>query len=861
MNNKKLLLFAFLLTLAATPLLPMEVRDGDHNTREDPSGTTGGSNNEGAPIYNPPQGTPLHGDNDPPQLPSTQQSGLQNRKEDSTIPETKTMDPTIDRSQYSNIPSYSPAHHNAGSGGQIKAVAEPKETSRSIDYAESFIDSRATSPSIPSRELAEHHIRAVSTSPGDSPDPILIASISGKIDESVELFKEMRSLEKTFSSQKVAIGNEGQEKIEQAQQKAELTQSRAFATGVGSSLVAGRDAETTKKNAIKKINTDAVNALSAASFGYAKEALRLQSSHYNNLLQKRYTRRTSTSETVDHRLPETQILKAPETRLFQALELKGNLLSFLQKSPPGSSPEDLELACQSIRVTDAIVAITFTEGADSEIAHATAQLEKTSALLTLVATRDLPEENDFSSHELIQELRGLCKQNYAEFQFAKIESDKGAGVIAEKNTYTLLKKAQELRGDSKNRSTQIPLATEADKKNLEEESRTLNELASVLEMIALAYDQIADLSTVELREIPQLKENLKNLPSPLRNELAKGVSESSSTDTALGNTSNISREALLHDLSSLLEQTDLTRAETRETFGLDILSQLKEITGRDEHILTASNENIALSPIPSPLPVDINRQSFIHATHLIRLAIFREFGSHGLQRFDKRFTANIQAKTPITVGELKEFLQKESTKYKNPSSYFIGEHHAIEELLNIKQDSPEAQKIIKADGSSIVSFNPFLTSSTARETLADETGSVQRGVEVAKTTLKNFLEKAHLLDPVQIQTILRHFDTTFDATNPEKQLTVGALKTFTENELGRALTGMTFVEWLSASPRNPGANSIIWRMVTAGTLSLLTSSPHLSALIKFFILVSEQATSDQTFLWRARPGASAGGGH
>ncbi len=128
-------------------------------------------------------------------------------------------------------------------------------------------------------------------------------------------------------------------------------------------------------------------------------------------------------------------------------------------------------------------------------------------------------------------------------------------------------------------------------------------------------------------------------------------------------------------------------------------------------------------------------------------------------------------------------------------------------------------------------------------------------------TLKNFLEKEPMLDPVQIVTILRNFDTAFDATNSAKQLTVEKLKTFTEDELKRALAGMSLAEWLSASPRNSTLNSLVWRIVTAGTASVLMSQPHLSPFIKFAILVSESAISDQMVLWRARSAAAASGGH
>ena len=128
-------------------------------------------------------------------------------------------------------------------------------------------------------------------------------------------------------------------------------------------------------------------------------------------------------------------------------------------------------------------------------------------------------------------------------------------------------------------------------------------------------------------------------------------------------------------------------------------------------------------------------------------------------------------------------------------------------------------------------------------------------------TLKNFLEKEATLDPVQIATILRNFDTAFNATDPEKQLTVEKLKAFTESECKKELSGMSLAEWLSASPRNSTLNSLVWRIVTAGTASVLMSQPHLSPFIKFAILVSESAISDQMVLWRARSAAAASGGH
>ena len=679
-----------------------------------------------------------------------------------------------------------------------------------------------------------------------------IYSSIGKNKKLIALHEEMLSLEQNYSSQKESIAAEVKQKIEQVKRRAQMTPERVVSGGLPSALIV-RPAQT--KSALQKINTDGTLAVSVLCFGYKKESSLIKTSRYYTLLGKRFIR-NGTSTGKKTQLDPT----SSEARVLKALELKQRAFDFLGENPKQASEEDLDLARQIISNADALADVTFSEGAEKEIEEATLQLEKVPDSLSSIADGDLPQQNKFSSHQLIQELQGLSEQNHAEFQFAQTVSDQSAGAVAAKNADMLFQRAQKLRVDAENGRKQINFATVGNQKNLSKQVQKFTELASVLEQTAFAYDQIADACTVELRTIPQVKENLTKARNAFTTASAAMALEDRETNLTTSNKSNLRKE-MLADLSSLLDDTHLESPETGETFGLDILSQLKNITGRDEEAFTAFNDKIVLAQLPLPFPTDANRQPYINGIHLIRLALFRKFGSHGLQRFDEQFAANIAAETPIRFGEIRDFIAEEETEHDNPSSYFIAEHHSIEELLKIPADSPEAQKIIKADGSSIVSFNPFLNTSTARDALADEAGSIQRGIEVAKMALKNFLEKEPMLDPVQIVTILRNFDAAFDATNSAKQLTVEKLKTFTEDELKRALSGMSLAEWLSASPRNSTLNSLAWRIVTAGTASVLMSQPHLSPFIKFAILVSESAISDQTVLWRARSGAAASGGH
>ena len=841
MKVKKILFWTLLLALVAAPLLAMQagkplprrrrsdssLEYGEGDEQDDSFNQTEGNRRQEEIFEAPSAADYFRGD----KLPSengnglnSQGSGLQDGKKPINIPDSPSI--REDRLPYS--------------GGSTQEGAPLVHGIEDDDL--SF--------SATTTELAEHDASIVSLSTICPLNPERLSSLIEKNEKLATLDKQLFSLEQEHAFKKASILDEAKQKIGQIKSRAQMTPERVVSGGLASALIV-RPAET--KSALQKINTDTTLAISVLSFEHAKRSSDTQGLYCAKLLEKRFIRNGTSVEEgaqLDPSLPEARVLKA--------LELKQRAFAFLGESPKTSSEEDLRLAAYIISHADAIANVAFSEGMEKKIGEATLELQKVPESLNSIADDDLPQQNKFSSRQLIQELQGLCEQNHPEFQFAQTVSDQSAGAVAAKNADTLFQRAQKLRVGAKNRSQQIPFATLQNQQNLRKQVKKFTELASVLEHTAFAYDQIADACTVELRTIPQVKKYAQEGLATGSAAMASGDSE-----TNLANVNqNGERTQMLAELSSLLDHTHLESPETGETFGLDILSQLKNITGRDEEAVTAFNDKIVLAQLPSPFPTDANRQPYIHGIHLIRLALFREFGSHGLQRFDERFAANIAAETPIRFGEIRDFIAQEESTHDNPSSYFIAEHHSIEELLNISKDSPEAQKIIKADGSSIVSFNPFLNTSTARDALADEAGSIQRGIEVAKMALKNFLEKELTLDPVQIVTILRNFDTAFDAADPDKQLTVGKLKTFTESELKRALAGMSVAEWLSASPRNSGLNSLTWRIVTAGTASVLMSHPHLSPFIKFGILVSEAALSDQTVLWRSRLAAPAsGGGH
>lgn len=861
MKVKKILFWTFLLALVAAPLLAMEAEKPlPRRRRSYPLSKYDKENENGDPPYLTEQkrrqeassatasdddglrGTKLPSEKDHA-MPSSQGSGLQHGERATSI---SAMNSQIDLLPvYSSIPSYGP-NFDAIKTPSSPRIVELTESGGSLRRG--IEDGEFNSFSSTSTELPDHDISIVSIS---SIHPQQLSSIIGKNKKLIALHEEMLSLEQNYSSQKESIEAEVKQKIEQVKRRAQMTPERVVSGGLPSALIV-RPAQT--KSALQKINTDGTLAVSVLCFGYKKESSLIKTSRYYTLLGKRFIRnRTSTKK-------KTQLDPSSEARVLKALELKQRAFDFLGENPKQASEEDLDLARQIISNADALADVTFSEGAEKEIEEATLQLEKVPDSLSSIADGDLPQQNKFSSHQLIQELQGLSEQNHAEFQFAQTVSDQSAGAVAAKNADMLFQRAQKLRVDAENGRKQINFATVENQKNLSKQVQKFTELASVLEQTAFAYDQIADACTVELRTIPQVKENLTKARNAFTTASAAMALEDRETNLTTSNKSNLRKE-MLADLSFLLDDTHLESPETGETFGLDILSQLKNITGRDEEAFTAFNDKIVLAQLPLPFPTDANRQPYINGIHLIRLALFRKFGSHGLQRFDEQFAANIAAETPIRFGEIRDFIAEEETEHDNPSSYFIAEHHSIEELLKIPADSPEAQKIIKEDGSSIVSFNPFLNASTARDALADEAGSIQRGVEVAKMALKNFLEKEATLDPVQIATILRNFDTAFNATDPEKQLTVEKLKAFTESECKKELSGMSLAEWLSASPRNSVLNSLAWRIVSAGTASILMSSPHVPAFTKFIILVSEQAISDQTVLWRARSAAAGSGGH
>ena len=281
-------------------------------------------------------------------------------------------------------------------------------------------------------------------------------------------------------------------------------------------------------------------------------------------------------------------------------------------------------------------------------------------------------------------------------------------------------------------------------------------------------------------------------------------------------------------LSALAAQT----TTTSRTEGLNILSKLSDFseTENDFAILGRRREMELVAGISPLVP---NAKLAQEGINLVRLAVVRDFGSRGLQRFDAHFYEKIvalespDAQNFLTIEELKEFIQAEDQI--NQSAFYL----SSAELIFEESDPAEDSKLLKANGTS---FNPFSKTAPNKATLREDQETAE-GVTATRAALKEFFKDL----PGELrQSILNQFDGKFKTA--KTPLTVGELRSFIKKEIEN-------LKAFNLDVTGPFLYSLAWQLGVA-TLWTTMLSAHPPVWAMMGISLGIGLGHDLTSYWR-----------
>ena len=106
---------------------------------------------------------------------------------------------------------------------------------------------------------------------------------------------------------------------------------------------------------------------------------------------------------------------------------------------------------------------------------------------------------------------------------------------------------------------------------------------------------------------------------------------------------------------------------------------MHEVVEVSSEIFLGNRGRIKLEAAPDRLPE--NRTAYKEGFHLVRLALFRDFGGETLKRFDSSHFNALQAGNAMTLDTLKKFVHQEGEKHE--ASIYLSSVYSFEETLNI----------------------------------------------------------------------------------------------------------------------------------------------------------------------------------
>lgn len=434
----------------------------------------------------------------------------------------------------------------------------------------------------------------------------------------------------------------------------------------------------------------------------------------------------------------------------------------------GANQKESTDAFQYLAAADSLRFLALGNLADEETTAANEQLDAIEDSLASLLHEQPPADRKFSSHKIIAEAKEAFEKNRADFLFTEARSDQAAGAIAKERAEFFFAEAERIKSLANNTQNDIEVARDQDKPSLQRREAALSSLANHLEKTALAYDQLSDAYTVEVREIAKVEDSLFSLEQQRKEKDL---------------TTLISEEIEL-SLSEAHKKRSQDQSQYRPS-DIDLLTQFYKMSTLTKSIITGNRGVINFSRLPDPI-TEKDRREYHNGMSLIKQAVLRDFGIYGVQRFEERFAGKMDANNPLFMSDLQSFITAEQNRGKE--AYFISSIHPLEDILATDFSEADSDRVIKSDGYNMALFNPFSKASIVRATTVTETEASKEGFKVTRKALTNYLKKENVADQY-IASIHKDFDKRF-SSNDAEVLTIGALKTFVneQREKGRFST-------------------------------------------------------------------------
>jgi hypothetical protein len=531
-----------------------------------------------------------------------------------------------------------------------------------------------------------------------------------------------------------------------------------------------------------------------------------------------------------------QKIQLSEDKINVAYQLKEEALSSFRDKSSGDT--DPFIAVELSFVADAIVISALNKDADFFINKATSHLEE--ALKSVKSVQQETLNNKFSSSRLAPPLQKMLTQKRADFLLAEALSPLIAENAAQQNAISLSGEATELLDAIKFSEGQLTIVRPQDKSELSSNIQDLKSLYLATLTAVKAYKYLADEYSCKTKDTSHWNHSVK--------ELCNAILENESTIDNSFRHMTETEKSIMKSLYELVEMPTTTKDSSIKAYDLHFVSQLDQFTSEEDlYLILGSKGQIKIAPPTSEDFSDTIRKEFTYGINLVRLALFRNFGAQGVKDFDKKFHDAIQADNPITVGDLKQFVNKANEQ--DATSYYLSSEHAASQLqseIQIRLEdtattrseetplNPNDEKIIRSEG---ISFNPFSDDQKFPPQQVNQEEMTREGIKTTKEALKSLL---NVDDPITLKTILDDFEQRF--VNDKIPLTLGALKAF--------LAEPHYQKYFTVS--SPVKHNIIWHSFTAGISGLRNTQWFLHAGVWPAVLISLTIGTfgDLTGKWR-----------
>ncbi len=624
--------------------------------------------------------------------------------------------------------------------------------------------------------------------------------------------KTLDAIFEDFAQQLATIETKSVADIQAVENRANALQAQGMRRGMGMAVSHGVEAD--KKRAISDLKKTATHERNILFLRAKQELLAYQKSYFDSVF-----------EIYANQLPTPPAgtltqgnLDQPHQIVTQAFEEEQKLIEslFALEQTSKSTPSTIAAVIKVITLADTVRLQALHPFVERSINIALDNIEETHQFLHQLSQ---VKGNPFLTTKALATFHEELDQRHANYLLAESLFDGTAKDIALNNAVYLQTKIDETSSEIARASQENGRTTLSDQVLLKLKISLLTNLLSALEKAHQAYERIADNASLKIKTQPLL---------PKDSTAFSLISDSASS-------SSLTIDKACQALLELAAQTTIRR----RTIGLNILSQLSDfLETENNHAVLGRRGEIELADGTSS-SFTSNTKVAQEGINLVRLAVFRDFGSRGLERFDMHFHDKMvalnspEAQNCLTVGELKNFIQIESSI--NPSAFYLSSAHSMTELLCAESNPFEDSKSIKSDG---ISFNPFSKTALTAPPLTEDQERA-RSLTAIRTALKEFFKEL----PGELrQPILNRFDEKFKPAPNKTLLTVAELRSFITTEIEN-LNSLNF------NLAGPFFYSLGWHLATASLWTIMMSV-HPPAWMIMGISLSIGVGHDLTSYWR-----------